>query len=46
VPHPQLEDWLELLDAVRRRIDRRLLRPEEAARVRENIRAEYPEASV
>ena len=28
-PEPPLEDWQELLDAVRRRINRRLLRPEE-----------------
>src|SRR6267143_784861 len=31
--HPPLEDWLELLDAVQRRAARRLLRPEEPARV-------------
>jgi len=29
VDEPPLADWLELLDAVRRRINRRLLRPEE-----------------
>ena len=27
VPDPPLEDWLELLDAVKRRINRRRLRP-------------------
>lgn len=41
---PPLEDWLELLDAVRRRIHRRLLRPEEEARVQQSIRERYPEA--
>jgi hypothetical protein len=44
--HPPIEDWLELLDAVLRRIDRRLLRPEEADRVRQAIREGYPEADL
>ena len=44
IPDPPLEDWLELLDAVRRRINRRLLRPEEEARVQKSIRERYPEA--
>jgi hypothetical protein len=43
---PPLEDWLELLDAVERRIARRLLRPEEADRVRQSIRASFPEAEL
>ena len=46
VPNPPLEDWLELLDAVRRRINRRLLRPEEDARVRKSIRERFPEAKL
>jgi hypothetical protein len=46
VPNPPLEDWLELLDAVRRRINRRLLRPEEDARVKKSIRERFPEAEV
>jgi hypothetical protein len=29
VSDPLLEDWLELLDGIRRRINRRLVRPEE-----------------
>ena len=33
VDHPPLEDWLALLDAIRRRAARRLLRPEEVGRV-------------
>lgn len=44
VPEPPLEDWLELLDAVRRRIDRRRLRPEEEGRVKQSIRERFPEA--
>jgi hypothetical protein len=46
VEHPPLEDWLELLDAVRRRINRRLLRPEEEGRVWKAIRERFPEASL
>ena len=43
---PPLEDWLELLDAVRRRAARRLLRPEEVSRVERKIRELFPEASL
>ena len=43
---PPLEDWLELLDAVERRIQRRLVRPEEAERVRTAVRERFPEASI
>ena len=39
---PQLEDWVELLDAVQRRIARRLLRPEEEERLRKAIRERFP----
>jgi hypothetical protein len=39
---PELEDWLELLDSVRRRIARRLVRPEEETRVRKMIRERFP----
>jgi len=41
-----LEDWLELLDAVQRRIARRLLRPEEESRLKQTIRELYPEADL
>ena len=41
-----LEDWQELLGAVRRRINRRLLRPEEEARVKNSIRERFPEAEL
>jgi hypothetical protein len=43
---PPIEDWMALLDAVERRIARRLLRPEEADRVRRKIREAYPDAGV
>ena len=46
IEEPPLEDWLELLDAVQRRINRRLLRPEEEARVKKSIRERFPEAEV
>ena len=44
VEEPPLEDWLELLDGIRRRVNRRLLRPEEPARVEKAIRERFPEA--
>ena len=44
IPEPPLQDWLELLDAVRRRINRRRLRPEEEGRVKQSIRERFPEA--
>ena len=40
--NPPLEDWLELLDAVQRRITRMLLRPEEAARIKKRIMELFP----
>jgi hypothetical protein len=46
VETPPLEDWLELLDAVQRRIQRRLLRPEEEFRVKQAIRERFPEAEI
>lgn len=46
MPRPPLEDWLELLDGVRRRIGRRLLRPEEEERVLTLIRLQYPDAEL
>jgi hypothetical protein len=44
VEEPPLEDWLELLDAVQRLINRRRIRPEEEARVKKTIRELFPEA--
>jgi hypothetical protein len=46
VPEPPLGDWLELLDSVKRRINRRLLRPEEEARVKRRILERFPEAEL
>ena len=43
---PPLEDWLSLLDAVRRRIARLLLRPEEEGRVKKSILERFPEAKL
>ena len=43
---PLLDDYRELLDAVQRRIARRLLRPEEEDRVKRMIRQHYPEAEI
>ena len=45
VKEPPLEDWLALLDAVHRRINRRLQRPEEEARVKKTIIERYPETT-
>ena len=42
--HPPLDDWLELLDAIRRRVRRRLLRHEEIGRVEKTVRELFPEA--
>ncbi len=46
IQEPLLEDWLELLDSVQRRINRRLLRPEEEARVKKSIQQRFPEADL
>ncbi|HEV7927195.1 MAG TPA: hypothetical protein VGR14_17710 [Verrucomicrobiae bacterium] len=42
VKDPPREDWLALLDSVRRRINRRLLRPEEEERLRKVIIERFP----
>ena len=44
--HPPLADWLELLDAVQRRTARRLLRPDEPARLKKIIHELFPEANL
>jgi hypothetical protein len=46
VEEPPLEDWLELLDAIQRLINRRRIRPEEEDRVKKAIRERFPEATV
>lgn len=43
---PPLEDWLELLDAVRRRIQRDLIPEIEEDRLIETIREKFPEATL
>jgi hypothetical protein len=43
---PPLEDWLELLDAVRRRIQRNLIPEIEEEHLIKTIREKYPEAAL
>jgi hypothetical protein len=43
VENPPLEDWLELLDAIKRRIPRRLVRPEEVISIRKSIHEHFPD---
>ncbi len=40
--NPPLEDWLELLDAVQRRMQRRKQTPQEIARIRRTILERFP----
>ncbi len=44
MPKPPLEDWLELLNAVRRMIPRRRLKPRDEAAILRQIRERFPEA--
>ena len=46
IEHPPLEDWLQLLDGVRRRVGRGLVRPEEVTRVERSIRERFPDAEL
>jgi len=46
VENPPLEDWLELLEAVRRRVVRRLYQPDDVERLIRAIRERFPEAVV
>jgi hypothetical protein len=46
LPEPPLDDWLRLLDAVRRLVNRRRLHPEDEARLRQRIRERFPEEAV
>jgi hypothetical protein len=43
IKDPPVEDWLALLDSVRRRINRRLLRPEEEALLQKTMAERFPE---
>ena len=44
LPKPPLEDWLELLDGVERRVSRRLQPPEAIAQVKKLMRDRFPES--
>lgn len=46
LPEPPLEDWLMLLDAVRRLVNRRRLHPDDEQRLRQRIRERFPEERV
>ena len=46
IEDPPLEDWLELLDSVRRRINRRLQRPELEGKLEKLILTRYPDAKL
>ena len=40
---PELEDWLELLDGVRRRIPRRKMEPADEQRLLRTIKEKFPD---
>ena len=46
VAEPPLEDWLELLDALQRLINRRRYQPDDEVILRRMIRERFPEADV
>ena len=46
VPEPPLEDWMELLDAIQRLINRRRYQPIDEQTLRRQIRERFPEADV
>lgn len=46
VAEPPLEDWLELLGSIRRRIGRGLQPPEEEVRVKKQILDRFPGAQI
>jgi hypothetical protein len=43
---PTLEDWLELLDSMRRLVTRRRYQPDDEELLRRQIRERFPEAEV
>ena len=43
---PSLDDWLELLDGVRRRVQRRWFPPEVESRLEVTIREKFPDAEL
>ena len=46
VKEPPLEDWLELLDAMQRLVNRRRYQPDDEKLLRSQIRERFPEADV
>jgi hypothetical protein len=44
--NPQLEDWLELLEGVRRRAQRRLYGPDEVGKLEALVRKRFPRAEL
>jgi hypothetical protein len=46
VAEPPLEDWMELLDAMQRLINRRRYQPDDEVVLRRMIRERFPEAEV
>ncbi|MDB6125286.1 MAG: hypothetical protein JWQ71_4279 [Pedosphaera sp.] len=46
VEEPPLDDWMELLDAIQRRINRRLARPEEEGHIKKMIYERFPDAEI
>jgi len=43
---PPLDDWLALLDGIRRRLGRGLVRPEDVARLERLVRERFPGAEL
>jgi hypothetical protein len=46
VKEPPLEDWMELLDAIQRLINRRRYQPADETLLRSQIRERFPESGV
>ena len=43
---PTLDDWMELVDGVERRVARRLLAPDDLVRLKRTIKENFPEAEL
>jgi hypothetical protein len=41
--NPPIDEWFELLDGVRRRVGRKLLKPDEEKRLARHIRERFPQ---
>ena len=46
VPEPPIEDWMELLDAVRRRVTRRKMMPKDEEQLLRVIKERFPEVQL